>query len=349
MPEENKFAPPPPNIVIRTMEKDIQALEQGGGELPLPTIPEAPPTPTTPEDAFLTQTPQASPQGPTIPPPPPPVETPTPAPSGKMPSPETPSPTKSAKPLLLALGGIIGLLALGAVGYFVVFPIVQKAFAPAPPPPPPPMPTPISVSPEVSPEASPTPSPIAPSITLAKPADETLELTLSTVTSTELFALISGEATKPNATGTFKILNVKSGDSYLEASQIISLLFDNPPLALTSGLQNSYALFLYWVSPQEAHLGVYFALNPIAAEAIAAALKDWEGSLPQDASKFFLGKVPGAMKGTFRDGSYQNIPLRFAVFEGGFAIDHAVVANTFVFTTHRDSMYEALRRLAGVE
>ena len=348
MREENKFAPPPTNIVIRTMEKDIQALQQGGGELPAPAIPEEP-VPAPPQDAFLQQTP-TEPAAPGLVMPPPPIDVGPQGPAAPMPAPGIPGGKKPflSKPLLLTLGGMVGIVALGAVGYFVVFPIVQNAFAPAPV-----IPSPIVRSPLASPllEVSPlpSPSPVAPAITLAKPADETLELELAAVTSSDLFASITAQAALPAATGTFKLLAARTADGYLSAADILPLLFPNAPMALVSDLENSYALFLYWVSPAETHLGAYFSLNPIAAEAAGAAVREWESTLAADAARFFLGRAPGAMQGAFRDGAYQNIPLRFAVFDSGLALDHAVIANTFVFTTHRDSMFEAIRRLAGVE
>jgi hypothetical protein len=349
MPEENKFAPPPTNIVIRTMEKDLQALQEGGGELPQLEIPEEM-TPPPPQDAFLQQTPtEAAPQGPAVPPPPPPIDTAQGGPAAPMPAPEIPAGGKKSflsKPLLLAFGGVVGLAALGAVGYFVVVPIVRNAFAPAPVIPSPIAPPPLE---SPSPPPSPSPSPVAPTITLAKPADGTIDLELGAAASSDLFAAIATQAAESAATGTFKILNVKTGGAYLSAAEVLPLLFDHAPMALVSDLERSYALFLYWVRPAEAHLGAYFSLNPIAAEAAGAAVREWESSLAADAGRFFLGRAPGTMQGTFRDGAYQNIPLRFAVFDSGLAIDHAVIANTFVFTTHRDSMFEAIRRLAGVE
>lgn len=360
MPEENKFAPPPTNIVIRTMEKDIQALQQGGGELPAPAIPEEPAAPAAPQDAFLQQTPMeamppaglpAQTGGPTVPPPPP-IDAVPPMAGAPAPAPEAGGGKKSflSKPLLFAVGGIAGLAALGALGYFFVFPIVENAFAPEPIPPAPIITSPLaSAPPEAEPSPSPSPSPVAPGITLAKPADETVDLALAAAAASDLLGAIATEAAEPAATGTFKLLHVKTADAYLTAAQAFPLLFDNAPMAVVSALEDSYALFLYWVTPQEAHLGAYFSLNPIAAEAASAALTEWESSIATDASRFFLGRTPGVMRGTFRDGTYQNIPLRFAVFDSGLAIDHAVIANTFVFTTHRDAMYEAIRHLAGVE
>ncbi len=355
MPEEDKFAPPPPNIVIRTMEKDIQALQQGGGELPTPQIPEE--LPVQPEDAFLQQTqPEPSQTTPVAPPPPPTVDlTPPPStiptPTTPEPTPETPTGKKSffSQPLFLALLGIVGILTLGAVGYFVVFPIVQNALSPKEvglPPAPSPI---VQESPHQESPVIPPPSPIAPAITLAKQADEIVELEIASSSQSELFRALQKEISKTAATGTFKIINIKAGNQYLPSSEALQLLFDNPPISLTSGISTAYNIFLYWVNPAEAHLGVYFALNPVASEAASTALREWESTLDKDAARFFLERPTGKIKLEFRDGSYQNIPLRFAVFESGLAIDHAVIANTFVFTTHKDAMFEAIKRLAGVE
>lgn len=254
---------------------------------------------------------------------------------------------KSSKSLLFALIGIIGLLALGALGYFVVFPIVRNAFAPAPV-----IPSPI-VSPIVSPsptaEISPSPMTTPPVITLVRPADATVDLTVADVTAASLSAALTQHAATTQEAGAFHFVVPKTAAGYLDAATVFPLLFANAPTALVSALADSYGIWLYWTAPQTAYLGVYFALNPAATEAAQAALAEWEPTLATDASRMFLASAPGTMQGAFRDGTYQNIPLRFALLSSGLAIDHAVIANTFVFTTNRDSMYEAIRRLAGVE
>lgn len=348
---DGKFAPPPSNIVIRTMEKDIEALSAGGGELPQAQIPEeAPPAP--PMDAFLYQeTPTGtggSAEEHPVPAPPPIESAHAAAPAVGTAAGGQGGKKFLAKPLLFAIAGIAGLAALAAVGYFVIFPIAKNAFFPAEPSP---EPSPAAPLPSPLPTEEPSPLPTPPAVSLIKPADGTGEFVITALTLHDLASAIAAEVAVENATATFKIMTVRQdgANDYLGAAIVFPLLWQNIPPAISSALGEAYTLFLYWVKPREAHLGAYFTLKPEASEAAKAALLEWEPTLAQNASFFFLGKTPGTTTIPFRDATYQTFPLRFTVFSSGLAIDHAVAANTLIFTTHRDSMFEAIRRLTGVE
>jgi hypothetical protein len=334
------------------MEKDIQALQQGGGEIQPPALPEEPVPPAPAEQGFLQQdtVPMPDAQVPTGPPPPPPIAAEPVAPS-IPPAPGEPSPKKTGalKHLLLALGGIAGLLTLGALGYFVALPAVQRAFAPVLPPPTPVItPTPIPAAEEPTPTPpAPTP-PLVQTITLAVPVDETLNINLAIATTTELIAELQRVAATPSQVGAFKEVRASSNERQLSSQEMFSLLFASSPREIRAGLTDAYAIFLYWVDADTARLGAYFALNPAALEAAKAAALGWEAVLAQDANAFFLGVEPGEVTVAFRDGEYQNIPLRFTVFERGMSIGYALTNNTFLYSTGgRDPMFEALRRLTG--
>lgn len=347
MPEE-KFTPPPSKIVIRTMEKDLQALQQGGGELPQQDFIEEPIAPPL-EEGFLQQetfseaTPADGELMPTMPPPPPVIPAAVPAPqAASFPPTAEPTVKKSGSPsgLLLALGGTAGILALAALGYFVAWPLIRDAYQPAPPP--------LVAEPTPTPE--PPAMPPAPAITLAVPADAVIEINLPIVTASRLVAEIQRVAGTTASPNTFKEIEIRSGNRWLSSEEIFSLLFNNAPGAMTGALANTYSLFLFWRGANIAHFGAYFSLNPIAAEAASAAALAWEARFPADASAFFLGTAPpGGIAVNFRDDVYQNIAFRFTALGRDLAISHGIVANTFVYTTHRDAMTEALRRLTAIE
>jgi hypothetical protein len=354
MPDE-KFAPSPPNIIIRTMEKDIQALQQGGGEIQPPALPEEPVLPAPAEQGFLQQdaAPVPDAQVPAGPPPPPLIVAEPVAPS-IPPTPGEPSPKKTGAPkhLLLALGGIAGLLTLGALGYFVALPVLQRAYTPEPPLAPAPVVTPTP--PLAVEEPTPTPGtllipiPHPTEITLAVPPDDIMVTFLLNPIANELLATLQRFANTARSAGTFMEVQVSSDDQRLSSQKMFSLLFASSPREIRAGLTKRYAIFLYWVDAETARLGAYFALNPAAVEAVKAAALEWEATLPQDANAFFLEVEPGEVTVAFRDGEYQNIPLRFTVFERGMSIGYAVANNTLVFSTGgRDPMFEALRRLTG--
>jgi hypothetical protein len=349
---EDKFAPQPPNIIIRTMESDLQTMKETGGEIP--SIEQTQQV-TPPEDTFLQQT--VTPQEPVITPPPI-ADFSSPAPS---PQTQTPPPTPTKKflstPLIMAFAGIVGLGILAALGYFFVYPTLKKSLFSEPEVSPIPSPQVVTPTPIETPSPiefpSPSPQEELSQIFLTKAADETLTLDIAIPTWQELSNAINEEASKEAATGTFKLLYFRAAGIYLPSQEVLPMIFENAPSALLSGVQGippyPYAFFLYWVNPKETHLGVYFKINPETREAIATALKEWESTLPEDASKIFLNKLPGRIKDGFKDGAYKGIPLRYAILDSGFAIDYAIIDDTFVFTTHKDSMFESIRRLKGIE
>lgn len=117
-------APPPPDVSIRTMASDVKSLEQGETR----PVPERVPSPVAP--------PRAEPAAPT----------PAAAAIEAQTPPETAPKPKRRRFLWLALGVVV-VMGLGALGYFVVYPLFFGESAP-------PRPTPLW-----EPTPSPTPSP----------------------------------------------------------------------------------------------------------------------------------------------------------------------------------------------
>jgi hypothetical protein len=202
---------------------------------------------------------------------------------------------------------------------------------------------------EASPSPSPSPTVTSPLPALIVPADQTVDLPITERTAEALSAALIEYSKSGQQQGAFHLVVPKTAEGYLDAATVFPLLFDRAPNAIVSALSGPYGIWIYWVNPQTPRLGAYFSLAPTASEAAAAALRDWEATLVQDSRRMFLGLEPGTVQGAFRDGQYQNVPLRFALLSSGLAIDHAVIANTFVFTTDKDSMFEAIRRLTGVK
>ncbi|AKM78625.1 MAG: hypothetical protein UX49_C0005G0029 [Candidatus Wolfebacteria bacterium GW2011_GWC2_46_275] len=118
-PEKKVPEPPALEIDIRTMESDLKAFREGGGEVPTQGAQEAfasqrdaapqAPAYTGPEKPLF-ETPMA-PQMPTVP-------------IQKAPQGQTSSGTMNM--VLITIGIVIGIVGLGLLGYFVVFPYIFK-------------------------------------------------------------------------------------------------------------------------------------------------------------------------------------------------------------------------------
>lgn len=105
--------PPAAEIDIRTMESDIKAFKEGGGEVPTEGV----------QESFASQRPDDT-QRAVVPaytgPEKPLFETPA-APV----APATAS-TGSLKAILITIGVVIGIIGVGLLGYFVLFPYIFK-------------------------------------------------------------------------------------------------------------------------------------------------------------------------------------------------------------------------------
>ena len=108
--------PPPLEIDIRTMESDIKAFQEGGGEVPTEGVQEA--VPSHREGSSVQQVVTPAYTGPEKPL----FETP----AVTTPVAPQPSAPKQANMMLIIAGVVVGVIALGLLGYFVLFPILFK-------------------------------------------------------------------------------------------------------------------------------------------------------------------------------------------------------------------------------
>lgn len=115
-PTENKVPEPPAlEIDIRTMESDIRAFKEGGGEVPTQGAQEM----IASQRQDVQAPAYSGPEKPLF-------ETPSPVavPTQQAPQPQASSGTM--KTILVIIGIIVGIVALGLLGYFVLFPQLFK-------------------------------------------------------------------------------------------------------------------------------------------------------------------------------------------------------------------------------
>jgi len=353
MPEqkpEEKFSPQPPNIVIRTMKGDLEAQRTGGGQV-MPQIPELnqPPTPT--EDAFLYQgqPPQPgeveAPQPPTLEPPAtPPPTPPPPAPPpletniSFQPMPPQPAPRKSLRPLFITLGVIFGVVALASVGYFGIWPQVEKLRTPLPSP---------TAIPSPSPSPTPTPSPVNPEIVLRQAPEATTTITLFEKTPAGLLTALAQAAAAKAASGTIATLAITGPDGqYLDSSEFIQLLVQNPLPSFTLSLGKKYLAFLYFAKGG-ASFGFATEILPETKESVVDLLKSWEAAnIDKDFSLLFLGAEPGKRSlANFRSVTLSGLTAREMTYASGLSLIYAFKENILFFATNREGFNAFAKKL----
>lgn len=113
--QESKVPEPPAlEIDIRTMESDIKAFKEGGGEVPTAGAQETLASQRQDEVQRSVASAYSGPEKPMF-------ETPV----APVSVPQASSGTNN-KILLITIGAIVGVIALGLLGYFVLFPVLFK-------------------------------------------------------------------------------------------------------------------------------------------------------------------------------------------------------------------------------
>ena len=107
--------PPALEIDIRTMESDIKAFKEGGGEVPTAGAQETLVSQRTEEARPGIAPAYTGPEKPMFE---------TPAVSASQP----PASTGTKKAMLITVGAVIGVIGLGLLGYFVLFPFLFETF-----------------------------------------------------------------------------------------------------------------------------------------------------------------------------------------------------------------------------
>jgi hypothetical protein len=205
-------------------------------------------------------------------------------------------------------------------------------------------------SPAPSAISSPTLFPAAPPVSSLRSIvspDRSVEATLASLTANDLLKTLNEASLGPYVVGEFREVSLQISGRKPNGREIFPLLWEGAPTAILDVLTDDFLLWLYSSGGGNMHLGVMFKLLPGTSERIIAALREWEVYLPQAASIFvsYWGEPISERLNDFKDGELEGVPVRFANFASGFAIDYAVVDDIFLFTTSKDSMTEAIKRI----
>lgn len=303
-PEQNRIQPPPPpEVSIRTMGSDVRSLEQGQ-------------TKPVPERIF--QRPPLAPEASNEP-----VFRPN------MTAPETSatlSPKKGNRGIWIVIGLVV-VVGLGALGYFVVYPLLFPAASP--------------VTPTPSPLPSPSPAFLHRSL-FSIPASAQTMLKLEPTDRTTILQALGAVAEQGILTGSSQELIIVHTDgsqirlsSYLPAFGV----FSADQLALW--FEDDFTAFLFYDD-----LGVWpgyvFKVKPgMSSEEIKSSLAQLE-TIPLE--PFFL-ENPGTF-GVFRDGNVNGHPNRYAAGEmPGAALEYLIVNDFVILTTSYPAAQEAVHLL----
>lgn len=331
--KQEKFTPPPPNIAIRTMKGDEEALRTGGGQIPPPTLPIAGPVPPPVEEPFLAVDIGAPP-----PPAPPPI-----TPAHKVPEipgvPETEVGKHHIKGWVLLSSIAVAVVLLAVAGYFGAPLILPKPR--------------LAPSPVITPLVEPSPL-SAPAIIALNPAPEKQAAgELPSLTPVSLLDGLKNESKLAETAGTLKTITFTRDQTPLKLEEFLDIFVSNAPPSFLAGLSGQYLAAIYYVKDIEPHAAVVFSLQIESVEGLKALLKSWEStSLEKDFSLIFLEKTIGKKKtAAFQDATFGGAAIRYVNYElpVGFAFDYAFLTkdtkNYLIITTSRDSLFELIKRL----
>ena len=300
--------PPAPEVSVRTMESDIESARKG----------EVTPTPAE----VLPQELEKELKEPVFQP-----ET-----ADQLPGPiEAEKPKKNVVKILLWLGGgIVAVVGLGLLGYFVLFPLL---FPPE---------VPSTGSPSAAQPAQPTQPTTPLPVSQSKPhqslfpasADLNVPITLSAVNLANIQSALKAEAIKSRPFGFISELTISDKNGQVPFGDYISALLPN--LATTVVFEEDFTAFLYY-DKDGVWPGYVFRYqgpdsNLSAFEAV-------------DLSNLYLTS-PG-LKSQFKDGKAGNAPARYAIFtRPGAGFNYAKLDNNMaIITTSYSGLKAALELL----
>lgn len=322
---EQKFAPPPPNIFIRTSASDLENIKSAGGEIP------AWQPPTTPPPS-LSQMPPAFGE---------PTFNPNPEISAAELTnfPQTQPPHKNKiVPLLIIIGIII---AAGALGYFFLWP---KLFGPKTVTPP--TTQPVEVPTTIL--TTTTTLPPSPYPQISEPYQKNV-IDLKIQGSLVVSAL-KEEATKEMAPAqTFKILIPRYHDYLLSGEEVILSLIPNLPESLKPYLLGrKYLVYVYYgeVNPS---LGLIIEIGQSSKEEVKGIFATWEkGKILTDLSNFWLIKTPKKVAQTFKSETVNGAEIRYLTYSGKeAALSYGFFGDYLILTSSRESLNSAVTHLQG--
>jgi hypothetical protein len=383
--EDNRFAPPPNNIFIRTMNSDIESLKENGGSLPSFEAPNATydqpvvpiqSTPTPPESPSVNPEPSANPFAQTIGPIPPPIVPPiNPTIENILPpeniNPEIPKKKKIPAWLLM----ILGIVILGGVGFAFYKFAWPKLFKPKTPDivltgfkcgcDADNLPTCTSTGTGIDcsnagncaceqvTTTTTTTLPPTPYVEIPNNATTPLAITSLGISfaekslATSILAMIKTEVNKATPVGTLKPIRIDYKGQDLDTTEIMAALFKNVPVDLSGYIGSKYAVYAYYGSLSPT-LG--FIVEVTSPDAIRTAMTNWEKKGMLDGvSNLFLKTVVKPSPVAFKD---RVLPIggtaRYIAYKTkNVELNYLLYGNYLIITTGKDNLEALVNNLAN--
>lgn len=384
--EDNRFAPPPNNIFIRTMNSDMESLKDNGGSLPSFEAPNATfgqPPPVNQSPASVVETAPIKPEEPVNPFAQPLESNPTTAvPSENiqienvpvLENSKTEIPKKKKLPAYLLI--ILGLVILGAGGFAVYKFVWPKFFKPK---------TPVITTTgfkcgcdaqnlptctatgagidcsnageclceQIVTTTTTTTLPLTPYIEIPNNAATPLAISSLSVNfsnktlATAILAMIKAEVNKATPVNTLKPIRIDYKGEHLDAVEMMAVLFKNVPVDLSSYLGNRYAVYSYY-----GNLGatIGFIIETTSPDATKTGMTNWEKKGMLDgAANLFLKTVVKPTTIAFKD---RILPIggtaRYLTYKtANTELNYLVYNNYLIITTGKDNLEALVNNLAN--
>lgn len=329
----------PENLTARTMSSDISSVQAQGGGQPVSYTPNL----SQPKAEVFTP-PQAE------------LSPINPSGSAEMPSVMGPEITSSKKPIILGLASFVIVIALGAIGWFVVYPnfstntepVIEEApteTLPTPEEPQPPTPPPIDPVDTSTSTASTTPEETLPPKTLIHssflktPADAITEINFVPAT-------LEGYKTAfPGGTAEVTLLKeviFKNESGAYPSADLLKLI---APKSLGSDqtlFAEDFTAFSH-TDKNGVWPGLIFKIADGKKDMVSELLKTLETS--EEASAFFGGTTPGTAT-TWKNGKIGTYTGRYMTFTTtGASLNYAVTGDYLVISTSYAGAQEIAKRL----
>lgn len=340
--QEPRFAPPPPNIFIRTSETDLNKIQGEGASssfvgqnTPINQENFSPVTPPTGSPSpFIT--PQNFEQGTQ------PSFNPNPAtlPSDLANLSQPPSPKKSNKliPLIIFIGTVI----IGAVlGYFILFP---KFFAKNPT-----ITTTSTLVTSIENTTTTTTLPPSPFPRISPPYEKQT-ITLNIPASIFVATIKSVATQQILAPDTFTILIPKYRDYVLSGDEIILSLIPKLPDDLKAIVSGRKILLYAYYGKVNPSLGLIIDIGQDKVALAQAGFANWEkGKILSDLANLWLIKPPTkTLSKVFKSDTINGANIRYLPYSGKeTAISYAFFGDYLIISSSLESINSAVTHLQG--
>jgi len=244
-----------------------------------------------------------------------------------------------SKALVEILGSVILVVALGLVGYYVIYPMIYGAQQ-----------VPVAGTPVVVENTPAVGTPVATVVTaphqtlFVKPVSAVANGVLADLTSVDIIEVFQNEAKKIAPAGTLKeVVFSKDGAPVAFRQYLNALAPDIAAAELSSVAEDNFTAFLYYDS-KGIWPGYVAQLKPQATMAGASAVI---GKLESaDISKFYVA-YPG-IAGEFKTGPFKNAPIRYAKFsQPGASFNYGILGNYVLISASFDG-FKAAADLLGM-